>query len=274
MSGLLSNEQVERYRQDGVVFPARVLSDDEIEKFRTAFLTLESRLGGRPAHRQLIQPHLCYRWAFDLATHPRVLDVVEQIIGPNILVHSTSLFPKYPSETDGISWHQDAYYWGLSSPQLVSAWVALTDSTITNGCLRVLPRSHDQQRVPHVQSGQYKGTRLSLEVAVEVDESKAVDCVLKAGEVSLHHPYAIHGSNPNRTDSSRIGFAIRFVSPEVSQSLPHHAVVLARGNDDYRHYEILGSPPADEIEQGIARQAEVARWIDSVPRSIGEQAPA
>jgi len=274
MTFLLSNEQIERYRQDGVVFPTRVLSDDEVVRFRTAFLSLESRLGGRPAHRQLIQPHLCYRWAFDLATHPRVLDVVEQIIGSNILVHSTSLFPKYPSETDRISWHQDAYYWGLSSPRLVSAWVALTESTTTNGCLRVIARTHDQQRVPHVQSGKHKGTRLSLEVAVDVDESKAIDCVLEPGEISLHHPYAIHGSNPNRTDSSRIGFAIRFVSPEVSQSLPHHEVILARGNDSYHHYELIGSPPADEIEKGIARQAEVARWIDSVPRSIGEQAPA
>jgi hypothetical protein len=271
MTGRLSNEQVEQYGRDGVAFPARVLSEAEVVKFRGAFLALESRLGGRPAHRELIQPHLCYRWAFDLATHGRVLDVIEQIIGPNILVHSTSLFPKYPSETDRISWHQDAYYWGLSSPRLVSAWVALTESTIANGCLRVVAGTHLLQRVPHVQSGQHKGTRLSLEVAVEVNEMQAIDVELRPGEISLHHPYAIHGSNPNRTDASRIGFAIRFVAPEVSQSLPHHAVVLARGTDDYGHYELLDSPPIEDIEEGIARQARVAAWIDTVPRSIGER---
>jgi hypothetical protein len=92
--------------------------------------------------------------------------------------------------------------------------------------------------------------------------------VLQPGELSLHHPYAIHGSNPNHTTKKRIGFAIRFVAPEVSQTLPHHAVVLARGRDEYRHFELLGTPPRDDIEEGIAQQAIVARWIDSVPRRI------
>src|SRR5215471_9662346 len=117
MNRLLKTEQVDQYNRDGVLFPAKVLSSDEVMRFRGAFEALESRLGGRPAHRQLIQPHLCYRWAYDLATHQQILDVVEQIMGPDILVHSTSLFPKYPSETDHISWHQDAYYWGLSAPR-------------------------------------------------------------------------------------------------------------------------------------------------------------
>jgi len=268
MSSYLSREQVERYERDGVVFPVEVLSREEVAKFRSAFDALESKLGGRPQHRQLIQPHLCYRWAYDLATHERILDVVEQVIGHNILIHSTSLFPKYPSATDHISWHQDAYYWGLSSPRLVSAWVALSESSRANGCLRVAPGTHRGERLPHVQSGQHKGTRLSLEVAVDVDEAQAVDVVLQPGELSLHHPYAIHGSNPNHTTKKRIGFAIRFVAPEVSQTLPHHAVVLARGRDEYRHFELLGTPPRDDIEEGIAQQAIVARWIDSVPRRI------
>jgi non-haem Fe2+, alpha-ketoglutarate-dependent halogenase len=266
MVGILSNEQLERYEREGVLFPAPALSADEVSKFRSDFERLEVRLGGRPRHRQLIQPHLCYRWAYDLATHPPILDVIEEMIGSHILVHSTSVFPKYPHEADHISWHQDAYYWGLSAPRLISAWVALTDSNVENGCLRVVPGTHKREVLPHINSSRNKKTRLSLEVAVDVDDSRATDVILKAGEMSLHHPYIIHGSNPNQTDEKRIGFAIRFVAPQVKQSLLHHAVILARGRDDYHHFELLKQPPTDRIEEGIAVQARIAQWIDTVPR--------
>ena len=268
MTRTLSHEQVQQYEREGILFPAPALSPDEVSKFRAAFERLEAHLGGRPQHRQLIQPHLCYRWAYDLATHPAILNVIEEIIGPNILVHSTSVFPKYPHESDYISWHQDAYYWGLSSPRLVSAWVALTNSNVENGCLRVVPGTHQQEVLPHTKSAQHKKTRLSLEVAVEVDESRAADIILNAGEMSLHHPYIIHGSNPNQTHEKRIGFAIRFVASHVKQALLHHAVILARGRDDYHHFELLQEPPTDHIEEGVAAQAKIAQWIDTIPRKF------
>jgi non-haem Fe2+, alpha-ketoglutarate-dependent halogenase len=263
-----SREQVEQYERNGIVFPMSVLSPEEVSQFRSAFELLEARLGGRPTHRQLIQPHLCYRWAYDLATHPAILDVAEALIGPDILVHSTSIFPKYPREPDHILWHQDGYYWGLSSPRLISAWVALTNSNIENGCMRVVTGTHQKKVLPHTMSSRDKNTRLSLEVAVSVDETRAVDVVLNAGEMSLHHPYIIHGSNPNQTDSKRIGFAIRFIASDVKQSLIHHAVILARGHDDYNHFALLKEPPTDNIEEGIAAQLKIAEWIDSVPRTF------
>jgi non-heme Fe2+,alpha-ketoglutarate-dependent halogenase len=259
-------QQVEQYGRDGLLFPLPALSPGELARFRLAFAGLESRLGGKPQHRQLIQPHLCYRWAYDLATHPVILDAVETMIGPDILVHSTSIFPKYPHEPDHILWHQDGYYWGLSTPHLISAWVALTNSNIENGCLRVVAGSHARQVLPHAQSSREKNTRLSLEVAVEVDEAQATDVVLSAGEMSLHHPYIIHGSNPNETDEPRIGFAIRFVAAHVKQSLLHHAVVLARGRNEHNHFELLQEPPTNDLEKGVVAQARIADWIDTIPR--------
>jgi non-heme Fe2+,alpha-ketoglutarate-dependent halogenase len=268
MTTTVSPEQVEQYDRDGLLFPLLVLSPQEVLKFRAAFERLESHLGGRPKHRQLIQPQLCYRWAYDLATHQAILDIVEMMIGPDILIHSTSIFPKYPHEPDHILWHQDAYYWGLSAPRLISAWVALTDSNVANGCLRVITGTHDHAVLPHAESSKEKNTRLSLEVAVAVDETQATNVVLESGEMSLHHPYIIHGSNPNQTDEKRIGFAIRFIAPQVKQSLPHHAVILARGRDQYKHFEILQEPPTDNIEDGIAAQIRVAQLIDAIPRSF------
>jgi hypothetical protein len=268
MTTAASPRQVEQYERDGILFPLPVLLPVEVSQFRAAFEELEAHLGGRPQHRQLIQLHLCYRWAYDLATHPAILDVVEEIIGPDILVHSTSVFPKYPHATDSILWHQDGYYWGLNTPRLISAWVALTNSSVENGCMRAVAGTHTKDVLPHVHSSGNKNTRLSLEVAVEVDEGAALDVILAPGEMSLHHPYLIHGSNPNQTDEKRLGFAIRFAAAEVKQSLPHHAVVLARGRYDENHFELLAEPPSDDIERGIAAQTKIAQWIDSIPRGV------
>jgi non-heme Fe2+,alpha-ketoglutarate-dependent halogenase len=268
MTTNVSPAQVEGYEREGILFPLAALSPGEVAKFRAAFGELEARLGGRPQHRQLIQPHLCYRWAYDLATQPAILDAVEALIGPDILVHSASVFPKYPREPDHILWHQDGYYWGLSAPRLVSAWVALTDSNVENGCMRVVAGTHKLAVLPHAKSRSEMNARLSLEVAVEVDEARATNVVLDAGEMSLHHPYIIHGSNPNQTGEKRIGFAIRFAAAQVKQTLPHHAVILARGRDDYHHFELLPKPPTDDIEEGIAAQVRIAEWIDTVPRRI------
>lgn len=241
----LSEEQVERYEQEGVLFPLEVLSAAEVLKFRSAFEQMESRLGTPLKPIQLAQSHLFLRWAYELVTHPSVLDIVEDIIGPDILVHSTTIFPKYPRDESYVSWHQDGYYWQLDKPSLASAWIALTDSNIENGCLRVVPGTHTS-RIEHV-SRPAKENLLTtgLEVAVDVDESTVSDIILRAGEMSLHHVNMVHGSNPNHSDTRRIGFAVRYVAPHVKQARPHHDVLLARGHDDSRHFTIGQPPPPD-----------------------------
>jgi hypothetical protein len=264
MSSTLSPEQVAQYEREGFFFPVPVLTPAEAATFRVAFENLEARLGGRPAHRQLVQPHLCYRWAYDLAVHPRVLDAVEAIVGPNILVHSSSIFPKYPGDLERICWHQDAYYWGLNQPRLTSAWIALSDSTVENGCMRAVPGTHLRGVAPHHQTATAGDNRITLEVSVEVDEARGVDVALRETEMSLHHPYLIHSSNANRSTTKRLGFAVRYVAPEVRQRLPHHAVVLARGLDDFRHFAPLAEPPADDLEAGIAAQSELARRAEKI----------
>jgi non-haem Fe2+, alpha-ketoglutarate-dependent halogenase len=257
----LAPRQVKQYERDGFLFPIAVLSADEVLQYRAALEELEAHQGHKLKPAQVVQLHLHFRWAYDLATHPAVLDVVETIIGPNILVHTTSIFCKYPHDSSYISWHQDGHYWGLSAPGLVSAWIALSDSTPANGCMQAWPGSHKHQ-LPHSQRRHSDNLLASgLTVEVEVDESSVVDLALRAGEMSLHHVNLIHGSGPNRSDSKRIGFAVRYVAPEVSQVLEHHPVVLARGRDDYHHYALLEEPPTGNGEASIAAQAAFARQL-------------
>jgi non-heme Fe2+,alpha-ketoglutarate-dependent halogenase len=260
----LTAEQLEAYRQEGVLAPVPVLSPEEVARYRDAVENLEQRLGGNPKPVAMSQPHLFFRWAYELATHPWVLDVVEDLLGPNILVHSTSIFSKHPRTQDFVSWHQDGFYWEMDPPLLTSAWIALTDSTVENGCLRVIPGSHNWNRVAHTSTPMMANNLLSagLEVAVEVDESRARDLLLKAGELSLHHVHMVHGSNPNRSVGKRTGFAIRYVAPEVRQALPHHQVLLARGRDTHSHYRVLTEHPAyNTMDEALEAQSEFARQI-------------
>ena len=247
---LLTDADLKRYAETGVLFPIPVLTEAERRRFRSDVDELEA-LCGTSAPRTLFgQFHLNFKWAYDLATHPRVLDAVERVIGPDILVHSTTLFSKHPGETF-VSWHQDGHYLELSEPRLVSAWIALSESTVENGCMRIQPGTHlsrlDHTEVHH--ENNLLGTGATITAAF--DEARAVDVVLGAGEMSFHHANVVHGSGPNRSAGNRVGFAIRYVAPEVRQRRGHFAVVLARGRDRYGHYEHLPEPPRHSVRDGL-----------------------
>jgi non-heme Fe2+,alpha-ketoglutarate-dependent halogenase len=272
MGKLLTAEQVAHYQRDGILFPIPVLSADEAAHFRSEFEAVAARLGGRPVAQSLGHTHTHFRWAYDLATHPRILDALEDVLGPDILVWTVSIFPKYPRDPGFISWHQDGTYWGLDSTRVTTAWVALTDSTLDNGCMRVVPGSHRQAILPH-RDTYAPDNRLSRgqEIEVEVSEDDAVDVVLRAGEMSLHHVNIIHGSNPNPSDGSRIGFAPRFTTPETRQvdGEPPTAV-LARGHDRYGHFKLLSAPPALGFDEALAaQQATAGRFLSGIRQTRG-----
>jgi len=259
----LTEEAVEIYRRDGILFPIPVLETEETAQFRSAYEGFCEHLGSRPNAAQSRNLHLFHRWAYDLATHPRVLDAVEPIIGRNILVHHSSLFCKYPHDGAFVSWHQDGFYLNLSEPSLVSAWIALSDSTPENGCMRVVRGSHRRGRVHHSNSAISDKNLLpsGLEVAREVDELDATDVVLRSGEMSLHDVNLVHGSNPNYSSIPRLGFAVRYVAPTVRQCVAKVPTVLARGQDNEGYFESLEEPPSYKFEEAVQAQAELVNRI-------------
>jgi ectoine hydroxylase-related dioxygenase (phytanoyl-CoA dioxygenase family) len=254
-----------------------VLTPEETAGFRRSFEELADRLGGRPVAQALGHTQAYFRWAYDLATHPRVLDAVEDILGPDILLWTVSIFPKYPRDPGYISWHQDGTYWGLDSVRVTTAWIALTDSTVENGCMRVVPGSHHRPILPH-RDTYAPDNRLSRgqEIEVKVDERDAVDVVLRAGEMSLHHVNIIHGSNPNPSDGSRIGFAPRFTTPETSQvdGEPLTAA-LARGQDRFGHFRLQPGAPALGFDDAFAaQQAAAGHFLSEIRKTKGHYASA
>jgi len=227
---------IDLFEQQGVVFPIRVLSDQEVSQFRDK---LETVAGDNP--RRMDQLHMRYEWAYRLASHENVLDAVEKLIGPEILIDGNLVFYKPPHDEGYASWHQDSVYSGWHLTPSVSAWIALTVSEPANGCMRVIPGSHKQGVLEHenVQDPNLlnkRGERLRM----DVDESQAVDVVLKPGEMSLHHTNIVHGSNPNTSDGPRIGFIVRFVTNLTTNR--DRQVMRVRGNADCSHLRLVEPP--------------------------------
>ena len=243
----LSVEQIQRYQQDGIVFPVRILADDEVRFFRDALESIATDCGGAGALKRFDTLHLFFDWAYRLVTNVALLDAVESLLGNNILVDGTLVFYKPPRDTSFVSWHQDSVYSGWNLTPSTSAWIALTPSHAANGCMRVIPGSHKQGLLGHanVPAGPNL-LRRGEQVATGVDESTAVDVVLKPGEMSLHHSTIIHGSNPNASAEPRIGFIVRFVTNESTNR--ERALLRVRGDADCSHLE-LAAPPAVQDRQ-------------------------
>ena len=261
MPRILSHEQIREYQQGGLIFPIPVLSGAEIESARASLEELAAALGGHAEIARLRHLQLFHRWVQDLVLHPRVLDAVEDVLGPDILVHSSTIFWKRPHDPARVTWHQDGFYIGLSELDYVSAWLALSDSSADNGCMRVVRGSHRSGIVPHHRMPITPENFVFLEIACQVKESEATDVTLQPGEMSLHHVAAVHGSNPNTSDRPRIGFAVRYISPKVRQQLDHYPLILARGRDNFGHYRILEELPSFSLGDAIHAQAELAEWM-------------
>jgi non-heme Fe2+,alpha-ketoglutarate-dependent halogenase len=249
----LTEDAVRNYRETGYLAPIRVLTTAEADQIRAKLEAFEA--GAGPLAGKLRQKsHLLFTWLNDLIRHERILDAVEDVIGGDILCWGTSFFIKEPRNPAFVSWHQDSTYWGLEPADIVTAWVALSDSTPENGAMRVVPGSHTMAQVPHRDT--FRAENLlsrGQEVMVDVDDSRADTLALKAGEMSLHHVRLIHGSEPNPSDRRRIGFAIRYLPTYVRQVAGSHDwATLVRGEDRYGNFELEQRPDADMSEAAQA----------------------
>jgi len=269
----LSVDALARYRGDGFYFPIRVLSPAEAQRYRARLEEVE-RVHGRPLGGLLRQKsHLLFTWLDELIRHPRILDAVESVLGPNLLCWSSSFFIKEAGDRAFVSWHQDSTYWGLSEPDVVTAWVALSESSVESGAMRMIPGTHTEQ-VAHRDTFA-PGNLLSRgqEIAIEVDEEQAVDVVLHPGEMSLHHVRMFHGSPPNRSTDRRIGYAIRYIPTHVRQVTDvRDSATLVRGADAYGHFDHEEPPTADLDPAARARHAAImARAGEILYRGTSER---
>ncbi|HIE99127.1 MAG TPA: phytanoyl-CoA dioxygenase family protein [Planctomycetes bacterium] len=239
----ITSEQVKFFEDHGYLTRLDVHDTSEAAVVREAFDKLELWEGRDECIIGLHGRHIDRRFIWELATNAKTLDCIAALMGPDIIVLSTHFFCKYPQTTDKfVAWHQDVTYWGLEPPDALTAWYAVDDSDVENGCMRVIPGSHRQGILPHGKSDR-SGNLLSInqEIEADVDDGQAVDLVLKAGQISIHHGHLIHGSNPNHSERRRCGLAISYCPPHVkpvrANSLDRvWPAVLARGQDPFHHF--------------------------------------
>jgi non-heme Fe2+,alpha-ketoglutarate-dependent halogenase len=242
----LTQAQVAQYQRDGFCFPIPVFPLTDVIDLRKQLETFESRQGHSLQGTQRLKTSLLLTWVDRLIRNPHILDPVEDLIGPNILCWGVHFWIKEPKTTDYVSWHQDHQYWGLDSAEIVTAWVALSPATIDSGCMRMQPGSH-KVHLPH-QDRFDKTNMLSRGQTITdgIDEAKAVNIILKSGEMSLHNVRIAHASAPNRSDDRRIGISIRYMPPQTRQQLAEwDSAALVRGEDRYGHFLHEPSPTRD-----------------------------
>ena len=255
----VSAAEAKRFDDQGFIFPIRVLDEDQVRGIRAILEDRERMEGGKLSLQTNRKPHLLMTRLAALVRDPRVLDAVEALIGPNILCWGSDFFTKAPGDGKIVSWHQDSTYWGLSPPSVVSVWIALSASTPESGCLRVIPGSHREAQLPHRNT--YAENNLlsrGQEVAVQVEEDRAVDIVLKPGEASIHHVRLVHGSQANKSNDRRIGFVIRYLPTHVKQEIAgRDSATLVRGVDLHNNFDLEPAPESDFHPDAVAAHARI-----------------
>jgi hypothetical protein len=241
----LTDAQIAQFHAEGYVYPFRAVSAGEADDYRKRIEAYEAQ-AGHDANRTLkIKGYLAFPWLVELAKNPAILDAVEDIIGPNILLFGASIFAKNGRDPRYVSWHQDSAYFGLDPHEEITAWVGFTESTIEKGCLKVMPRTHLGPDLRHVETFA-KDNMLAKGQSIEgMDEARAVSMELKAGEFSLHHERTAHGSGPNRAADRRVGFAFFYIPTHVRSLIGRRPATLVRGVDTFGHWDADNLPSHD-----------------------------
>ena len=264
MPKLLSQAQIDRYRRDGFASPAQVLTAEEVRSMRADLEFWERKQGHPLDFPEKSKSYLLYDWADRLVHHPRVLDAVEDVLGPDILVYHSTMWIKEAHTPAHVRWHQDGAYFFLDPLEHVTAWVALSEASERAGCMRVVPGTHRLPMIEHDDKPDpHNMIKRGQGISDRFDGEKGVSMPLRAGEMSLHHTALVHCSPGNDNDDRRMGLGISFIPAHVKPLGPvrPHAM-LVRGQDRYDHFlpeERLKVPMSAEAQAAHAEAVRLFR---------------
>lgn len=273
---VLSPAQVQNFHERGWTSPVRVLSREEAGAYRARLEAFERSQGSPLKGGQRNKSYLLFRWAYEVLTHPSVLDAVEDLLGPDLHCYHSTAWIKEARSHGFVSWHQDSTYFGLEPLEGVTAWVALSDASSAAGCMRVLPGSHKLGQLPsdlrpHANNLLTSGQTVQL----DFDEKRTVEMPLTAGEMSLHHVCTVHGSPGNDTDDRRIGLCLHYMPAHVR---PHRqliekgalcSAILVRGKPAHPHFPDEAPPQADLDAAAVAEHAKAVASYRRMVEALG-----
>lgn len=269
MPATLSPDQVAQYNKDGFVFPVDCLTAEEVRYYRGRLEAFEREQGdtfGRLPDLVRSKSHLLFNWMDELVRHPKVLDAVESLIGPDILIYHLTSWLKEPGDGTHVSWHQDGTYFGLEPYEQITAWIALTDATPEMGCIKIIPGSQVIGQRPH--KDMVSPTNLlsrGQTIDHPMDYTKYVMMPLKAGQVSLHHTHIVHCSESNKSSERRIGIGVSYIPTRCRLMYDARvSAALVRGQDTYGHFDLEPRPTGDfDAGSRAAHAAAVDQFFQS-----------
>ncbi len=259
MPKALSAAQVEQYHRDGFLFPMRVMSGEETALFGANMDAAQASNRLRGGARTKF--YLRFPWVHRLATSPHLLDVVEDLIGPDIMLYHSTVWNKEGGDGAYVSWHQDNTYFGHEPCDVLSVWVAITPATLDSGCMMFLPGTQKEGQLPLARNDINKNNLLSSGQTVKFDTSsiEPVPVVLQAGEASIHHAFLIHGSAPNVSKDRRMGMTLVYHSPGQRQvGQVRTSALLVRGEDRFGYFDHEEPPAAEAEDAASIKRFEVA----------------
>ena len=259
MGKLLSTKQIEFFNNNGFLFPLKIMTSEIAHKYRKKLEIYENSKGHTISGIDRHKSHLLFHWVYEIVKNQKILDVIEDLLGENILCWSSNFFIKEPNDNTYVSWHQDSEYWGLEPDDVITAWIALSDANIDTGPMEVIPKSHKWENKIHEETFQ-KNNLLSRgqEIKNMSNTDGAIAMPLNAGEISLHHVKLAHSSKTNKTLDRRIGLAIRYTSTAVKQkNSSKDSALLVRGKDNYSNF-IHEVPPRNDNDIEAVKNHKIA----------------
>ena len=246
--GTLPADKVTQWKRDGFLSPFPLLDEEELQACRQGVERYEAWLGSpinaHPDMRWRSMPYLLLPWAARLARDPRILDKVEALLGPDILIFTSTFFIKEPHSATIAAWHQDSTYYGLEPKEEVTVWIALTEASEAAGCMDALPFQGRPRQLSHVSRVVKDSVNRAGQVITEpLDDSAPVPMPLEPGWFSMHHGLCPHRSGPNTSSHRRIGLGLNYIPTRARPSgSVRQAALLVRGTDRYGHFEAAAWP--------------------------------
>ena len=244
----LTKAEITQYNTFGFVQPFDIFGTEEIARIRAYFDRLMSDLGEDGAYGiNCYQARMAGIW--DIATDPRILDHVQDIIGENVICWASAILSKRPHDPKQVPWHQDASFWSLSPARTVTVWLAIDDADAENSAMRFIPGSHDRGAIETSSTGQDSVFHMGIADAERY--GAPFTNALKAGQMSMHADMLVHGSEANRSDRRRCGLTLRYCPPEVAITDAEWAqgveAIIARGKDPSGRWRHHARPDNDDI---------------------------
>ena len=253
---VLSAAQIRQFNERGYLFPLEVFDAWEVVALRAYCDDLFAKAVAAGFGSYDVNGWHCHcAGLYDLCTEPRILDLVQDLLGEDLILWGTHFFLKQPGDSRQVSWHQDASYWPLSPSKTVTVWLAIDDANTGNGAMRVIPRSHVNAQLAYQRSTEEENNVLSqTTLGAEAQGDPPVVLALRAGQVSLHTDWLVHGSEPNRSARRRCGLTLRFTAAHVRALEPGWARrnVICRGRDS-GHWANNPRPAGERIPSRAAR---------------------